>query len=174
MNRKELLMKGWTENEINQTLKILESEESKSENLKKIQNFIYWASIFVVMIGSITASALLVPYTLVLTPTGFYFMAGFFAFLFGLVFTIIIRNLIQLNKKDYIVSSLFLPFVAIISVFIILFLSDYLYYIQKPVSGLYINPMFTGFIYAFAYMLPYLAFNVYIYAVKHFSKKNRI
>ncbi len=154
--RKKLLNKGWTEEEINKTLKIMQHiDRSEGESTKKIHLIIYWTVLIVAIAGNFLLSVALVPFLLVLSNIVLYIIVIIMASTFGLLFNVVLKDIAGLDVKHHVVAGIFIPAIAVINVFVMTDVSNYLIRISKLKNSPH-NPYVVAIIYVVFFVLPYL------------------
>lgn len=148
--------KGWTEEDINNTVKIMERIENASGGHQKRFNVVlYWAVLFIAILGNFILSVVLIPFLLVLSNYQLYFIILLVGASFGLLFNIIIREIEYLDTKNHIIPGIFIPAIAIINISIMTDLSNYLMKVSN-IDNTPHNPFAISIIYVVFFIIPYL------------------
>jgi hypothetical protein len=159
--RERLKEKGWTDEDINKAIKIIESaKEKKPQNIKIIDSIVYWVVLIVTIVGNLILSIILVPFLLTLSHIQLYIIIGTIAATFGFLFDLLIRDIENLEQKHYIIAGVFIPSIAIIDVYFMVRFANYLTSIMK-LNNIQHNPLIVGLVYTVAFIMPYLV-NKYI------------
>ncbi len=147
--------KMWTDEHINKTLDIIRrAKETKSEGTKLMDKVVYWGVLFVAIIGNLILSIFLIPFMLVLKNYILYIIIFMIAFVFGLFFSLLLREIEQLDYSHHIIAGLFIPALAIINVFYMTNFANYLTATIK-LNNIH-NPFLIGIVYTIAFITPYL------------------
>jgi len=154
--RTRLLEKGWTEEDINKAIQIIESaKEKKPPAIKFIDSIVYWAVLIVTIVGNIILSIILIPFLLTLNHIQLYLIICTIAATFGFLFDLLIRDIENLEQKHYIIAGIFIPSMAIIDVFFMVQFANYLTNIMQ-LSTIQHNPLIVGVFYTASFIAPYL------------------
>jgi len=161
--RTRLLEKGWTEEDINRAVQIIESaKEKKSNAIKIIDSIVYWVVLLVTIVGNLILSIILIPFLLTLSHFQLYLIITIIAVTFGFLFDLLIRDIENLEQKHYIMAGIFIPSLAIINVFFMVRFANYLTRIMR-FSNIQHNPLIVGIVYTFAFIMPYLINKLFIH-----------
>jgi hypothetical protein len=154
--RTRLLEKGWSEQDINKAIQIIEAaKENKTSRTKLIDSIVYWAVLIVTIIGNLILSIILIPFLLALSKIQLYVIILIIAVTFGFLFDLLIRDIEHLEQKHHIIAGLFIPALAIINVFFMVRFANHLMGVMR-LSNVQQNPLVVGFVYTIAFILPYL------------------
>lgn len=158
--KKRLIEKGWKKEDINKTLRIIEqAKANKHPKIKILDKAVYWISLFIAVIGNFIISISLIPFLLALRSFQLYAVVITIGISFGLLFELLIRT-IELQAKHHIFLSIIIPVIAVVNIFVIVLFSNSFMQsinIQNPQ-----NPLFVGAVYAIFFMIPYIAYNVFL------------
>ena len=159
--KKRLEQKGWSKKDISKTVGIIEqAKANKHPKIKILDKLVFWASLAVAIIGNFIISISLIPILLALNNLPLYIVLITLGVAFGLLFELLIRTIEHLEAKHHIFLGIMMPIIAIINVIIIVTFSNNLekvINIQNPHS-----PLLVGVIYAFAFILPYLIYQLFL------------
>ena len=159
--KKRLEQKGWSKKDISKTVRIIEqAKANKHPKIKILDKLVFWASLVVAIIGNFIISISLIPILLALNNLPLYIVLITLGVAFGLLFELLIRTIEHLEAKHHIFLGIIIPTIAIINVIIIVAFSNNLekiINIENPHS-----PLLVGVIYAFAFMLPYLVYQLFL------------
>jgi hypothetical protein len=154
--KKTLEEKGWETKDIEKAMNIMENSPTyNKEKESKIGAILYWMTLFLIIIGNLLLSVVLVPILLVMTGFTLYLMVASVALVWGLLFNVVLRDIQEINTSQHIIAEIFIPFIAIFNVYIIANLASGVEKVLK-LSQLNQNPAIIGGIYVFAFMLPFL------------------
>jgi len=158
ITRKNLLQKGWSDEEVEETMFILEEAPlHKNSWIAHFDKIIYWVSLLLGITGNFVMAVVLIPIFLVATPFWLFLLVFLFAFCFGLLFTIILEHIAILQPQHHALNWVVLPVFSFITVAIIASLTSYveeLLFIPVHVQSYWI----VALTYTFAFMLPYIIF----------------
>lgn len=151
--------KKWTDEHIKKTLDIIKkAKEKKSKGIQFLDKAVCWFVLFVAIIGNLILSIFLVPFMLVLKNYILYIIIFMLAFIFGLFFDLLLREIEQLDQPHHIIAGLFIPALAIINVF---YMANFANYLTETVNLNNIhNPFLIGFVYTIAFIAPYLFYKI--------------
>lgn len=153
--QKDLKEKGWSEEEIEKTIRFLENHGYLN---KEINRVLYWSGLLVLTVANILISVVLIPFLILFTQSIYlYLMIMPIAFFFGFIVNILISDIESLERRHHIFAIIFIPAIAIIT-FIVSVL------IAKGVAGILNltldhNPFIVGVLYSAIFILPYLIAN---------------
>ena len=160
--RTRLLEKGWTEEDINKAIQIIEAaKEKKSRAIKIIDSIVYWAVLLVTIVGNLILSIILIPFLLTLSHFQLYLIIVIIAVTFGFLFDLLIRDIENLEQKHYIIAGVFIPALAIINVFFMVKFANHITRVMR-ISNIQHNPLIVGIIYTFAFIMPYMINKLFI------------
>lgn len=151
---KRMKKKGWTDKEINKSLKMLSKNNKHVEYEISSNRIIYWTVLLVLTISNFLVAVILIPFLLVISTIKFYFLVMILALIFGLLFDLLIRDIGHLKTKHHVFAAIFIPIIAVINLFIMIGVANRLVEILK--IGQYEDPVFASFIYVLVFMLPYV------------------
>lgn len=157
--KKRLEEKGWSKQDINKTIKIVEeAKEKKHPAIKLLDRSVYWIALILAIIGNFIISVALIPFLMALKSIQLFSVIVVLGFSFGLLFELLIRSIEHLEAKHHIFLSILIPVVAIINVFIITLVSNNIEKIFKIDNPQ--NPYIVGIVYAIAFILPFVFYKL--------------
>lgn len=149
----------WTDEDIEKTLRIIErAEEKKPREIRFMDKIVYWVVLGVAIIGNLILSIILLPFMLVLKHFVLYAIIFVLAFIFGLFFDLLLREIEHLDQPHHIMPGLFIPALAVINVFFMTIFANYLTEVIQLNNPH--NPLIIGFVYTAAFIAPYLFYKV--------------
>ena len=153
---KDLRQKGWTEEEIAHTLKaIQEAPETKGWFTKFLDQIVYWFFLLITLLGNFIVAVALVPFMLLVAePVYLYPVVVIIAVTFGALFDNLIRDILDIPNAPKIMPELFIPAIALISVYIMVSLNNELAVLWQLPYGVH-EPIIMGVFYTLGFMLPY-------------------
>ncbi len=154
----KLRKKGWPEEEIEKTVRILQAGEQKKSQSRigSLSPLIYWGALVLTMVGNLIVSVVMVPFLVMLKGLELYFTIMILGGAFGLLFNLIINDIEHMDTEHHVVAGAFIPAIAAINVFIIVKLSNILGDALK--INIKQNAIFVSAVYVGAFMTPYLIF----------------
>lgn len=154
--RDRLSKKGWSEKEISKAMIILDSaQEKKSAKTKFLDELLVWVSLFVAVAGNFILSVVIVPFLIIMSGVSLYAAIFCFGAAFGMLFTIILRNMERLEAKMHVIAGLFIPVIGLINMYIIARMSNKLIAILQ-LKTVEHDAVLVSMVYIFAFILPYL------------------
>lgn len=149
-----LLKKGWSQEEIDYTMKLYDSaEENKSKSMKIFEDILYWLAIIIAIAGNMVIAVVLIPFMLMLNTFLLYLTVVFLGLGFGFLYDLLIRDLEKVTGKEMIVESVFIPALALISVGFMSYFGNML----AAAWNLSVqNPVIVGIVYAAAFIAPWI------------------
>jgi hypothetical protein len=163
--RDRLKDKGWTEQDINKAIQIIEAaKEKKPANIRLIDTIVYWIVLIIAIVGNLILSIILIPFLLTLNHLQLYLIICIIAATFGFLFDLLIRDIENLEQQHYIIAGVFIPALAIIDVFFMVQFANHLTRIMK-LNNIQ-DPYVVGIVYTIAFIAPYLINRLF------FSQKN--
>lgn len=160
--------KKWTKQEIEQTLKILDSARRKKPALVQFLDVtVYWLALFLAILGNFIVSVMLVPLLIVLTGHYLYFTLFFVGASFGTLIYTVVRMIELTEVKKNFISGLFITALAVINIYMITNLTNRLELLMGITANIH-NPIVISAVYALGYITPYL-----IYVIKDALQKRQ-
>lgn len=151
----KLKEKGWSEEEIERTAKIFEEAPAKkSSRLIMLDKTVYWAGLFLAIIGNFVISVLLIPFLIVLKSFYLYIALIFLGVTFGWVFSLLLKDIEEIKAGQHIVAWIFIPTIAIINIYVITNLSNLIATLMEMRASIHGAPL-VSVVYVFSFMLPY-------------------
>ena len=154
--REKLEKKGWSKEEIAKTLNILEkAEEKKRPALQMLDKLVYWIALLLAIGGNLVISVVLIPLLLTIkSATALYLIIIVLAIAFGLLFNLLISDVSALNKERVVVAGIFIPTIAIINIFVVVYISNQISTRFQEFS--LHNPFIVSALYVVSFSLPYI------------------
>ncbi len=151
-----LRQKGWTREEIAQTLDILKrSRERRSWLMMMLNKLIFWGALILLIFGNMIISVVLLPFMLIAPPILLYPGLFIIGVTFGSLYTIVIHDIGKIEDTPKIMPELFIPAIALINVYIITVLSNQLALILNLKPGVH-TPIFVAVAYVSGFVVPLL------------------
>ena len=147
--------RGWAEDEIKRTARILEeSPERKSHKLVMFDKIAYWAGLLLAILANFVISVMLIPFLIVMKRFYLYLALVFIGVAFGWVFSVLIEDLEAIKSGQHIVAWIFIPAVALINVYLMTNLSNFIAVLMEMPSSVH-QSTFVSVVYVAAFMIPY-------------------
>ena len=156
-SKQHLRKKGWSAKEISKAEKIIEKrhKSDKSKTKPYINRLIYWTVIFVIIIGNLMVSMLLVPFLIVLDKIALDFAIIILGLGFGALFTILVQSVEYIERKHHLLAAIIIPVSALINIFAVVWMANTLNDLFR-FTNLRANPYIIGLMYVVAFVLPYI------------------
>ena len=153
--RAQLEKKHWSEEEIDQALRIMtQSRLSADKHTQFYNQVIYWIALFLSLVGNFVLNIILVPF--IVLAEEIYLYPGLFvlAIMFGALFDLIVYDIEKIEEAPKFKPGLFLFGIALINIFMIVQMGGYF----KNLIG-YAQPASVSWviisIYSLGFMIPY-------------------
>ncbi|MBD3310048.1 hypothetical protein GF351_02415 [Candidatus Woesearchaeota archaeon] len=151
----KLRKKGWSEKDIQEALRIIKAgQKKKRPGVKLVDKIVYWAALFVAIIGNMVISLTLVPFLIALEGYSLYSIIAVLGLSFGFFFDLLIRDIEKLQTKHYIIAGLFIPGIAVVNVLYMTLVANQWINLLGIKTSLH-NPVLIIILYVVAFMLPY-------------------
>jgi hypothetical protein len=154
--RQKLMEKGWSDEDIEHTLGILYSEEKQEKHAKYAEfssPIIYWAGLLIAIVGNLLISVVFVPFLMILNSFQLYIIMGMMGAIFGAMFNLLLRDIEHVDAKHHVMAGVFIPAVALVTVFVMVTLANtFNTIIKSPVQH---NPFIISAVYVLAFSAPY-------------------
>ena len=168
--RQRLIEKGWTEEEIGKTMELLYSQEKRDKHMNYMtatHPTIYWVGLVIAIIGNLLLAVTLIPFLMVLNSLQLYIILGIVGFVFGSMFNQILRDIEQVDQKHHIVAGVFIPSIALITIYIMISVANKFNEVIKNTNPH--NAVILSVIYLACFSAPYAIYKVrdLVYQSKH-------
>lgn len=144
---------GWTQEEIAKTMDIMGSRQ-KPAHVLLLDSLIYWIVLIVALLGNFIISVVLIPFLITLKGWALYSVITIIAVAFGAFFDLLIKDIERINRKKVILGGIFLPIVALITVWIMTTIANRVETVIG--TGVTQQPLLVAAVYVVAFILPYL------------------
>jgi hypothetical protein len=159
--RQKLMEKGWSDEDIEHTLGILNSEEKQEKHAQYSQfssPIIYWAGLVIAIVGNLLISVVFVPFLMILSSVQLYIIMGCMGSIFGAMFNLLLRDIEHIDAKHHVMAGAFIPAIALVTVFVMVTLANtFNVIIKNPVQH---NPYVISLIYVAAFSAPYAWYKI--------------
>ena len=156
-----LLEKGWTEEEIGKTMNLLYSEEKREKHadfLISSHPTIYWAGLVIAIIGNLLLAVTLIPFLMILDSLQLYIILGIIGAVFGAMFNHILRDIEHVDEKHHIVAGVFIPSIALITIYIMTSVANKFNDVIKNVNPH--NAVILSVLYLICFSAPYAVYKI--------------
>lgn len=150
--RKELLAKGWQEEEVKKAENILERAEKHDVFFSKM---VFWSAMVVIIFANLLVSLILVPFLVTLNHLFLYAIIVVIAATVGFLYNFLITDIGHLEKKHHVWAGILVPILALANMIVMVVVSN------RLIDSLSIelehhNPLLTSVTFAVAFILPYI------------------
>ncbi len=157
--KENLRRKGWSEDEIDKTVNIIQESTGHPHYLKQRSNFnmlVYWMSLLILSICNFIISIFLVPFVVLFSSNFIYLILIVLGLIFGYLFGLTINNIEHLEKKHHVFAMILVPLLAFLNIFIIVQIAGIFDKILK--MSIRHEPVLIGLVYAVFFIGPYFFF----------------
>src|SRR3989339_146879 len=154
-NKLKYANKGWSTSEIDHACSIIDSAETNKKHSRVIfDKTIYLTLLFLLIIGNMLISALLIPFLFAFKGDSIILLVTFFGFVFGVFFSILIADINKHENKNDLKLIFTLILSGILSFILIIVLS----FESSRLTGLTLahSPYLVAGIYLFAFLTPHI------------------
>lgn len=157
MEQNDLRKKGWTNQEIMHAEEVMKCSNlvDKSRAAASANKVVFWAVIFVIIIGNFILSLLFIPFLLVMHKIAVNVIIVVVGLAFGALFNMLLFDVEGINNKNHAIAALLIPVLALVNIsFMVkvsMAISDYL-----KIGSTNDNPVSISAVYVIAFMMPYL------------------
>ena len=164
MKREALLERGWTEEEIEKSEKIL----MQAPVFREMQVVVYWFVVVLLSLLVVFLSVWLIPFFMFLENWPVYFITALFGLIFGASLNNAITHLEHLENHHFVLAGIMIPLVAVISLSLVMDTALLL----DEILNLEIqhNPLLVAGSFIIAFLLPYL-YGAFYHKARKTSKK---
>ena len=161
LNPKKLRLKGWSDEDIQHAIEILErAEEKKHPAHFFLDKIVFIIALLLAVMGNLFIAVRVIPLLMTLNDAYLSLILILIGFAFGSLFALLIHDIEKLSFGHHLIASIVMPLTAVITMFLIVQITNGL----SSIEGFqYHNPWLTGIIYAIAFLIQYV---VYLAAVK--------
>lgn len=159
----KLKKRGWHANEIDKVMRTIHRGEHQKSNFSKfLDNFVFWLALIICLVGNFFISMLLIPMLLIIKGFYLFVILSIVGITVGILFELIVCTLESMEKKKYIISGIFVPFLALINVFLISELSNSFSSVMHVSAGEH-NSVLVSVVYIVSFLVPYIVHKIKIY-----------
>ncbi len=120
INKKHLRDKGWSEEEIEKTIKICKRLKKKTHKKNRIfSNVFFTVSLVIAVLGNFFVSLFLIPLLLLVNNIFIYVIVALLGLAFGAIISILIQDIWFIESKQHIILSFIVPAAGVVNFFII-------------------------------------------------------
>ena len=154
--RHRLRKKGWAEEEIEKTISSFKRAElNKHRHLKSLESIIFWIALTIMILGNLIVAISVIPLVMILSSQNLYITIAIIGLVLGMLFNFLIDEMSHIETHHHLITAVFIPIIATLSLFIITTFSNYLV-LALGINVQIENPVFVGVIYAVFLSVPYL------------------
>ncbi|MBC8495725.1 hypothetical protein H8D36_06230 [archaeon] len=154
ITKERLAAKGWSKEEINKTMFILDkAEKKKKPHIKVLDRIVYWIALVLVIFGNFAFSTFLIPLLVTIKGFSLYIVILLLAAAFGVVMSVLVKDLENLQKTHHLLLLLIVPIVGLINFFVVVNMTN-----NNPLASAlntHHNPILTGVVYLIGFLIPY-------------------
>lgn len=159
-----LKKRGWNSDEIECTLRAVHrGENEKSVFSSVLEKVVFWIALFVCVLGNFFISVALIPILLLIKGSYFLVMLSVVGMTAGILFELVVCVLENIERKHYIISGIFVPFLALINIFLVSSLSNNFSSLMHVSAGVH-NPFVVSIVYVVSFLVPYVVHKFMIYS----------
>lgn len=156
INPKKLKLKGWTDEDIQHAIKVLEKAEKKKHPATFfLDKMVFIIALLLAVMGNIFIAVRIIPLLVTLNDTFINIILILLGFSFGSLFALLIHDIEKLSFGHHLIASIIMPLTAIFTMFMIVDITNGLTVIE---GFKYHNPWITGIIYAISFLIPYIVY----------------
>lgn len=153
--REKLQEKGWDEEYIEKTIRILEEDKKNKSLLEKINSIVYWVALLICIIGNFMISIVLIPFLITIeNEIALGIIIASISLSFGFLFNLLLKDIEDLDQNHHIIAGLFIPTLSLINIFYIVKVANYMISIFQ-IKTIH-DPFIISIIYVLAFSTPYL------------------
>lgn len=154
VTRERLEQKGWSDEEINHALVVLQkAKENAHPHIHLLNRVVYWFALVLIIIGNVAFSLMILPLLLTVENISLYFIVVILAFSFGTMMSIVIRDIEHIDKKHHIVFFSVVPVIGIVNFFIVVNVANNNF--VANVLQVHHSPVLVALLYLFSFVTPY-------------------
>ena len=151
ISREDLENKGWSEEEINQTLKIMKG--FKSAHPPFLNKSMYWMVLLLMIIGNFVFSLMMIPLLLAIQNISLYFIIMLLGFSFGMMMSMAIQDIENVEKVHHIVFFSLVPIIGMVNFLLVVNVVNN--NIVAELLGVHHSAALIGIVYLLSFMMPY-------------------
>jgi len=153
--RQKLKKKGWTTGEIDHIEEIFsKAHAEKPKHIHFIDASMYWIALFLALLGNFVMSIIIIPVLLILSGFWLYLSLFILGMCIGGLLQLLLRDIERHAKTHHILVGLFLPMIALINIYLITELSNFMARVWDFTHAIH-QPFFVSIIYVIAFLVPY-------------------
>jgi|TARA_B100001964_G_scaffold237207_1_gene300290 hypothetical protein len=154
-----LIRKGWDEEDIAGALQGLKRGEAlKSKWAKRFDKVIYWGGLLFTIVISMVVGVAIVPFLLIMEGTWLFAFISLLGVSFGGMLGYLLNSIEKIQQERAIYASLFVPFLALMNIYIITRLSNLLAISMGQPPH---NPFLISAMYVWMFCLPYFGHKLF-------------
>ena len=154
--KQRLRKKGLSEYEIEKTISSFKKAEiNKHRSIRNLESIIFWVALPIMILSNIVVAIGIIPLVMVLSNQNLYIIIIIIGLVLGMLFNFLMNEMAHLETHHHLITAIFIPIIATLSLFIITTFSNYL----VLALGMDISidkPLVVGLIYSVSLSLPYI------------------
>jgi len=150
--------RGWTDEEVSNAMEIMYGKKKDYNKVRKSNELLYWSLLVLSIIGNFIVCVSIIPIMLVMDTAPLLLIILLVGLSFGSLFTIVIKEIEDVDDKSHVIGSLFLPSLAIIIMYVVTKLVNTLS-LQTPLFQKQ-NIILIPLVYVISFISPYI-FSLY-------------
>ena len=120
ITRERLVTKGWSDAEINKTLKILEkAKKNRHPHIVLLDKTVYWVALLLIIFGNFAFSTFLIPILVFFNNFSLYLIILLLSVSFGTIMSVVIKDIEDLQSHHHLALILLVPIIGIINFLIV-------------------------------------------------------
>ena len=155
----ELREKGWSDQDLRHAETVLERGEKKDIFFSRI---VFWSALFVIIVGNLITSLLLIPFLVVFNPLMLYILTILLGVTIGFLYNFLITDVEHLEWRHHLLAGVIIPLIAIINMVLVVTISNKLIS-QSNIKTATHDPFITALIFVIAFLLPYVIDRIRMY-----------
>ncbi|MBU0471868.1 MAG: hypothetical protein KKF89_01615 [Nanoarchaeota archaeon] len=157
VTKHSLSIKGWSDEEINKTMKILElAKKKKHPKIFMLDKLVYWIALVLIIFGNFAFSTFIIPLLVIINNLTLYLIILLLASSFGIIMSVLVRDIDFLEIKHHLILYLLVAIVGLINFLVVVNISN-----NNPLAdslNTYHNPIIVGLIYLIGFFIPFTYF----------------
>lgn len=156
----KLKAKGWSEEEIRKTERILEKETKHDAHFAKI---VFWSALIVIIFANLLISLILTPFLIVFNKWLLYSVVIILAATIGFLYNFLVTDIGHLEKKHHVLAGIIVPVIALANMVVMVLISNK-FIVDIRINNSVHNPWIVSIVFAVAFILPYLLYRLHHHA----------
>lgn len=155
ITRDRLATKGWSDEEIDKTINLLEkAKEKRHPFIYFLDEAVYWIALILTIIGNFAFSLGLLPLLITINNFSLYLIILLLAASFSIIMGVVIKDIEELETKHHLAMLLIMPVVGIANFFIVVNIANN--NVVAEALNTHHNPLLIGVVYLLSFLIPYI------------------